>query len=233
MATTLRIRRPVGLASGAASAMAMPALLALLLAASASAQAQQVFRIVGPDGKVTFSDRPAVSTGDRAAAASVVSAAPAAPSVDAATLPYELRLVAQRYPVTLYTAEACAPCADARNLLRARGVPFTEKTVSTPDDVEALGRISGGSSLPFATIGAQPLQGFASPEWMQYLDLAGYPKQSALPSNYRGPAASPLVAAAPVRAPARPAAGTDSPAPVPARPQAPAAPAANRSGIQF
>ena len=41
--------------------LSRPAAVAGLLLAAAcsfSAQAQQIFRIVGPDGKVTFSDRP-------------------------------------------------------------------------------------------------------------------------------------------------------------------------------
>ena len=44
--------------------------LAMLLAATAGlAGAQQVFRIVGPDGKVTFSDKPPAEPGARAALA--------------------------------------------------------------------------------------------------------------------------------------------------------------------
>lgn len=202
---------------------------ALLLAVSAGVQAQQVYRIVGPDGRVTFSDRPAVSTLDAAAAGSAapVQAALPAPAVDTAALPYELRQVAQRYPVTLYTTDNCGPCSEGRGLLRGRGIPFVEKTVTTQADSDALSRISGSTSLPYATVGAQALQGYSSVEWSQYLDLAGYPKQSQLPANYRAPAASPLVAQtqpkAQAPAPARPA----------QRPQAPATPAANPSGIQF
>jgi len=199
----------------------------LLLAACAGAQAQQVYRIVGPDGRVTFSDRPAITTEDRAAAATPVEVQPVAPAIDTGALPYDLRQVAQRYPVTLYTSPNCGPCGDARSLLRGRGIPFLEKTVSTQADVDALTRISGGSNVPFATIGSQQLQGYASPEWTQYLDLAGYPKQSALPSNYRAPAAAPLVAVVPARPAPRPAAAA---AP---RQQPQAAPATNPAGIQF
>ena len=200
----------------------------LLLAVSAGAQAQQVFRIVGPDGKVTYSDRPApATTASAASSASVVETPARPPVVDTAALPYELRLVAQRYPVTLYTSAECNPCADARSLLRGRGVPFVEKTVSTAADAEALTRLSGSTSLPFASIGAQQLKGYSSTEWSQYLDLAGYPRQSQLPPNYRAPIASPLVV---VASPPRPAAAAPA-----ARPQGPtpAAPSRNPAGIQF
>ena len=210
---------------------------AVSLAASAGASAQQVYRIVGSDGRVTYSDRPAPALADKAPAAGAsavqlpaVAPAGTASSVNLAALPYDLRQVVQRFPVTLYTSDGCAPCAAARNLLRGRGVPFVEKTVGTQPDAEALERLSGGKSLPFATIGSQSLQGFAAAEWSRYLDAAAYPAQSQLPATYQAPAPSPLVAVVPARAPTPPAA--ERPAQR-VQPAAPAAPAANPGGIQF
>ena len=210
---------------------------AVSLAASAGASAQQVYRIVGSDGRVTYSDRPAPTLADKAPATRAsavplpaVASAGTASGVNLAALPYELRQVAQRFPVTLYTSDGCAPCAAARNLLRVRGVPFLEKTVGTQPDAEALERLSGSKSLPFATIGSQPLQGFAAGEWNRYLDAAAYPAQSQLPTAYQAPTPSPLVAVVPARAPTPPVA--ERPAQrVP--PAAPAAPTATPGGIQF
>ena len=183
----------------------------LLMLACASAQAQGVYRIVGPDGKVSFSDRPPPDAPAPQATRNATTAAAGANSNDA--LPYDLKQIVARFPVTLYTGSDCAPCTSARNLLVSRGVPFTERTVSTNEDIDALQRLSGSSSLPFGTIGGQQLAGFSDTEWMQYLDAAGYPKQSQLPSNYRRPAAAPLVAVK---------------AAVPAAAPKPAAPAAQR-----
>lgn len=78
-------------------------------------------------------------------------------------------------------------------MLRSRGIPFTEKTVTTVEDSEALKRISGETSLPFLTIGGQQIRGYSDSEWTQFLNAAGYPKSSALPASYRNPAPSPLV----------------------------------------
>jgi glutaredoxin len=114
-------------------------------------------------------------------------------------LPSELRQIASRFPVTLYTGESCSPCQQARQLLVQRGVPFTERSVNTNDDLDALRRLSGESALPFGTIGRQQLKGFSDAEWTQYLDAAGYPAQSRLPKGYTQPAATPL---APAKAPA-------------------------------
>ncbi len=188
-------------------------------------QAQTIYRVVGADGRVTFSDKMPVTTdnatvlgsGGRALAASVVS------------LPLELRQVAGKYPVTLYTSSSCAPCNAGRELLSGRGIPYAERTVSTSDDSEALQRISGGSSLPFLTIGSQQIKGFSDTEWTQFLDAAGYPKTSVLPASYRAPPATPLVVAQKA-APAASASEQQQPRDIVA-PQS--APPPNPAGIRF
>ena len=91
----------------------------LLVLACAGAQAQGVYRIVGPDGKVTFSDRPPADANAQPARVGAE-----APSATNGELPFALRQVASRFPVTLYTGADCAPCTAARNLLTSRGVPF-------------------------------------------------------------------------------------------------------------
>lgn len=210
----------------------LAALCAVACATAAlPAAAQTVYRIVGPDGKVTFSDRapdaqtaPDIANGRRSAGAG------------GSGLPYELQQIATRFPVVLYTGSDCAPCASARNLLINRGVPFTERTVSTNEDIDALQRLSGSTSLPFGTIGSQQLSGYSDTEWAQYLDAAGYPRQSQLPPTYRRPHAAPLVAAKPAAAPAAaPTRATPAP-PAPASAPGPAPGArtpANPAGIQF
>ncbi len=161
------------------------------------AHAQTVYRIVGPDGKVTFSDR-APDTAAKAAQTTAGTAGSSSPA--GAGLPFELGKVAARFPVTLYTGQNCAPCDTARRMLEARGVPFTERTINTSEDLQALVKLGSDSSLPFATIGGQQLSGFADSEWNSYLDAAGYPKTSQLPGNYRRPAAAPLTQPKPVPA---------------------------------
>lgn len=205
------------------------ALVSTVLAAPVFAQG--VYRIVGPDGKVTFSDQPPPqSTPQRSSGASPSGAVSAGAS--GSQLPYELRQVSSRFPVTLYTSRECAPCNSGRNLLNARGIPYVEKTVETVQDGEALKRLSGENALPFLTIGGQQIKGYSDGEWTQFLTAAGYPKQSALPSNYRRPAASPLVSTANPAAPGRPAQNSNDAPNVPA--EVPVTPAPdNPAGIRF
>lgn len=164
---------------------------ALVVCAGSAAHAQTVYRIVGADGKVTFSDKPPATLDQGRVVGTGVGASSAASNIG---LPFELRQVTNKFPVTLYTASNCAPCDSARALLSGRGVPFTERTVNTNEDTESLQRISGDTSLPFATIGGQRLKGFTDSEWAQYLDAAGYPKKSLLAAGYKNPAPTPLVA---------------------------------------
>ena len=165
--------------------------LAALTMLAASANAQQVYRIVGPDGKVTFSDQPPLQA--NAKLAPVVPLGAGGSSAGAG-LPFELRQVVGKYPVTLYTGANCGPCGAGRAYLSSRGVPFTERTVTTLEDAEALKRLAGDNSIPLLTVGGQQIKGYSDSEWGQFLDAAGYPARSALPASYRNPEAAPLVA---------------------------------------
>ena len=194
--------------------------LAPLVALIAVAPCQAQYKVIGADGKVTYTDRPPPTTegkvtslGDRSTSSATADA----------SLPLELRQPAARYPVTLYTLSGpCQLCDSARQLLRQRGVPFNERQVVSPEDSEALERLTGGRDAPTLAIGAQTLRGLAPDVWSSYLDAAGYPRESRLPATYRYPAATPItqkrdageaIAAPPVVE--RPSAGN---APTPANP---------------
>lgn len=200
-----------------------------LMLGSSQLQAQTVYRIVGPDGRVTFSDKPPVTPSGKVTA---VDNAVAANQSGAAALPFELREVVNKFPVTLYTSKSCAPCDSGRSLLTARGVPFTEKTISTAQDAEAFQELSGSASLPFLTLGAQHVAGYSSSEWTQYLNAAGYPERSKLPASYRRPGATSLTTAEKPAAvePTAPATKTQSGQVAPVPPQANPN---NPAGIQF
>lgn len=201
---------------------------------AAQATAQQLYRSVGPDGRVIYSDKPPVQAAAKTVPARSGTASSDAAGASGGALPFELRNIAQRYPVTLYTSKECAPCNSGRNALRARGIPFSERTIDSIEDAQALRNLMGSTSLPALTIGSQQLRGYSDNEWTQYLDAAGYPKASQLPSSYRAPAAQPMVArveAPAANAPAPQATAPDAPSPAPAA--APATSPSNPAGIRF
>lgn len=177
--TVLRLTRPFTLAT------------ALLLA---SVPAWALYKVVGPNGEITYTDRPPV---DAKKAQPVKVAGDSGPSTDG--LPYQLQQLVSRYPVVLYSNSRCSPCDAGRQLLTRRGIPFTEKTVNSNEDLKAYSALSGTDQLPLLKIGNQQLRGYAEQEWSEYLTAAGYPEQSSLPSTYKVPAATPLAAPAPAK----------------------------------
>lgn len=176
-----------------------------------------LYKVVGPDGRVSYTDRPPPED----AKVETLRTMAGSGTPDGA-LPFELRQVVQRFPVTLYTTGDCAPCDNGRALLRQRGVPHTEKTVSTSADSEAFKRL-GGQTLPLLAIGAQQVRSFSPEQWNSYLNAAGYPQQSRLPRNYAFAPATPLApkAAPPAPPTAVTAAPPQPPAPGPAQGKAP------------
>ena len=198
----------------------LSAFAAAVVLAGAASPAWSQYKVVNPDGSVTYTDRPPIAANVR-----ITSMGRLGRSTAAATepgLPAELRTPTQRHPVTLYTSNSCTPCDTGRQLLQTRGVPYTERRIVTEDDAAALERLVGGRTVPALTIGAQPLRGLSEADWSSYLDAAGYPRDNRLPRGWQPPVVTPLVeratpAAAPTAAaePPRPAAPPEAVAPAP------------------
>lgn len=154
-------------------------LLACLVITPLAAPAGELFRWVDKAGKVHYSDVPPADTADveRKNFSSTVS--------QNEDLPYETRRAQQNFPVTLYVGPGCgATCNDARSLLSKRGIPFTETSLKTREDVEAFRQRSGIDGVPVLLIGRTYLRGLLEAQWHNELDVAGYPKTP----PYRGPA---------------------------------------------
>ena len=184
-------RSPAGLVAAASLLLGAAALVA-------STPAWALYKVVGPDGKVTYTDRP---PSDKPAQALRTNGSVSS----SANLPFELRQTASKYPVTLYTAKDCAPCDAGRQSLRQRGIPFTEKSVESNADLQALQRLENTQQLPVLRVGNQQVKGHSESEWQSYLDAAGYPKQSSL-TGYQWADATPLAPpAASAPAPTAPA----------------------------
>lgn len=187
--------------------MTLPALprctlLALALAATAL-PSWALYKVVQPDGSVTYTDRPPAASTARITALGKGNTASAQADV---AFPADLRQAAQRYPVVLYTSADCTPCDNGRRLLAQRGVPYTERRVVSEEDALVLERLSGGRTVPSLTIGAQPVRGLSETDWTAYLDAAGYPRESRLPRGWQAAAPTPLAERAPANAlPSRPA----------------------------
>lgn len=167
---------------------AAPLGVALLLCVAAANA--QVYKWVDAKGVTHYSDTPP------ARKQSEVKAYGGAPAA-AVGLPYELARAARTSPVTLYTTAQCKACDDGRKLLKARGIPFSEKTVTTAADQAKVKEAGSDGQMPLLLVGRSKLLGFQASAWNAALTDASYPARSMLPSRYRHPesvAAAPVVA---------------------------------------
>lgn len=188
----------------------MKALAALALAGALVAPALAQYRWTAPDGSTAYGDRPPAGARN----VQKVGGGPAATASDPLQgLPFELRRAAQNFPVRLYTAPGCAPCDAGREALRARGVPFEERTVGSREDLDALLRLGHSGDLPLLTVGRQAQRGFEPRAWTSLLDAAGYPAASQLPRGWQGPAPRPVAEESRPVPPAPEAAAAQEPAP--------------------
>ena len=215
--TTPSAARPTRLARLAAVAL-------MLGGVTVGALAQ--YKIVGPDGKVTYTDKPPTAQQIQPAKAG------AAPAANAG-MPFETRQAMTKFPVTLYSTKNCSGCDHARAALRQRGVPFSEYSVTTESDFAAFQARFSGSTFPVMAIGGQTVKGYSSSDLSGYLDAAGYPAQGHL-SGYSWPAAVPLAprSATPATAATASADADDAPPAAPA-PAPPLLPPPSKNGIQF
>ena len=158
------------------------ALLFTALTCIATAHAQTTYRWVDKkSGRTVYSDQPPPAGIN----ATVNNKSPAAGS---SQIPYAARQAAERFPVTLYTSADCVDlCKQARDLLNGRGVPFTEKILSSRQEIDAVSpRFGGQMVFPSVSIGSQNLQGIETAAWNNILDLAGYPAKAPYGSKPSG-----------------------------------------------
>jgi glutaredoxin len=144
--------------------------------------AQTTYRWTSTTGEIVFSDQPPPpgvrvfeKIGDQG-------------QQDGQPLPYATRLAVEKYPVTLYTTASCKEvCANARTLLNGRGIPFSEKLLTTPEEIaEVAKQIGKEIVIPSLKVGSQNFPGFEAGSWNNLLDLAGYPKTAPYGSKPSG-----------------------------------------------
>ena len=183
--------------------------LALALGPGSATAQQKLYRWVGPDGQVHYTDNPPPAEAAR------VETRRLGDAPGTASLPFELQRLVKAFPVILFTADCGEPCQQAQGLLQRRGIPHTVRNAREEAVQGELRRLTGRQEVevPLLTVGRQVLRGWEPGQWSQALDEAGYPRSSRLPPNMPAGRAAGGAAAAP------PSAGN---APAEPEPRAPA-----------
>lgn len=161
----------------------MSKLLLLLMgfAIVATPAVAELYKWIGADGKINYSDTPPPANAKRVEKKRLNDRVTQGDGLDFAT-----RNAAKKYPVVLFVTDCGTPCDQARALLAKRGVPHSEKNPEKNlADGQELKKLTGTLEVPDLQVGKdKPIKGFNEASWNAALDAAGYPKSAApLKSN--------------------------------------------------
>jgi glutaredoxin len=139
--------------------------LALSALALPFAQAQTMYKIVTPDGRVVYTDHP--PTEGKLLKTLTPDAAPATalPASAAEQLRKLQSLRAAAAPTTnsvvLYSAVWCGYCTKAKSYLAGKGIAYREIDIDTPDGMASFAQAGGGKGVPLLVANGQRVQGFS------------------------------------------------------------------------
>jgi glutaredoxin len=149
----------------------LPILLLLCALTLPSAQAQTLYKIVTPEGRVVYTDHPPTQgkvlktlTPDAAPA----TALPASAAEQLAKL-QSLRSALPTSGVVLYSAVWCGYCTKAKAWLAGKGIAFREIDIDTPDGLASFAQAGGGKGVPLLVANGQRVQGFSPAAYEQLL----------------------------------------------------------------
>jgi glutaredoxin len=150
------------------------------LMATTSGDADTIYKSVGPDGKVIYSDRPAA--GGRLQKTLEYRDLPASP------LPESVRRYREELEAgvderlsgqasdgstaRLFTATWCGYCRKARRHLAGRGIAFRELDIESPDGMRAYTSV-GGSGVPVLIWKDQRIDGYSPDAYDAFADSVG------------------------------------------------------------
>ena len=137
--------------------------------------AQTLYKTVGPDGKVSYTDRPpsegkvektlqvedlpntAIPPKTLAELAQMERLAKLQKSVASAAAP---KVVAPYQGAVLYAASWCGYCRLARAYMNQKGIAYKEVDIDQPDGKMAFVQAGGSGGIPLLVAGGQKLRGF-------------------------------------------------------------------------
>ncbi len=156
--------------------------------------AQQLYKWVDKDGKVTYSDQPPPKDVKNVEQKKMMDSSPGVDNV-----PYAVKSAIERNPVVLYANFCGETCDGARALLNTRGVPFTDRNPEKdPKALDALKAATGAQDVPVLLVGTRIIRGFAEETWNEALTSGGYPRNNPnLQPRPPAPATPPPAADAP------------------------------------
>ena len=152
--------------------MKIKTLACFLVIVAATAQAETLYKVVGVDGKVTYTDQPPA---DRKSTTTLQFADAPTTKLPESVLKYQAELakslqnrLAQAKKIdatgtpTLFSAVWCGYCTGAKAYLGARRITYREIDIDTPDGGRAYFEAGGQRGVPLIIADGKRLSGFSS-----------------------------------------------------------------------
>jgi len=143
-----------------------------------SVAAQTVYKMVGPDGEITYSDKP---PSDRARTTNTLEfrnlpSSPLPPQVlrfrEQLEKSAESRINAARAPsvgdVALFTASWCGHCKRAKTHLAADRIAYVEYDIESVEGMRAFIGAGGSGGVPLLVAGERRIQGYSAPAYDRF-----------------------------------------------------------------
>lgn len=142
--------------------------------------ADTVYKVVQPDGTVTYSDQPPTAGASTRLEFRNLPATPLSESALRFRAEIERSLKAraaapkdpQAGELRLFTASWCPHCKRAKAHLAARNLRFTEYDIDTPDGMAAFIQASG-RAVPLLVSTSGRVQGYSEGKYDQFLSASG------------------------------------------------------------
>lgn len=136
-----------------------------LLCCAPPLSAQTLYKSVGPDGKVVYSDRPPVE-GKLEKTMKVEdfpnTALPPGLKAELEQMRKDgAKVVLPAASVVLYAASWCGYCRQARAYLASKGIKYEEIDIDTASGKSAFAAAGGGGGVPLLVSNGQHLRGFS------------------------------------------------------------------------
>ncbi|WP_442957773.1 glutaredoxin domain-containing protein [Polaromonas sp.] len=132
------------------------------------AVAQNLYKSVGPDGRVVYSDRPPTEGRIEKTMRFENLPSSALPASASSYVEQLRRMRASATPstpptngVVLYSATWCGYCKQAKAYLASKGVTYQEVDIDTNNGMTAFAQSGGGKGVPLLLASGQRVQGFS------------------------------------------------------------------------
>jgi glutaredoxin len=135
---------------------------------SSGQTAAEIYKVVGSDGKITYTDKPPANGPAGTVKQLTITSHTGSTEQGALAQQPDWRSILQRKPeaagnvnIVMFSTDWCGYCKQARQYMRSQNIAFTDLDVEKNDSARKQYASLGGRGVPFFVIGKRTLSGFS------------------------------------------------------------------------